>query len=532
DPSPKPRAANTEEEPPATRDRPVKPDEPDKPIENGPNPAIDTRPPSEFETPTETFRVVCRGRVVSDVSGPVANARVDFSGTGVYRALQGSAFTDDYGQYTLLAWQQSPRGTLEGGNARIIVSTSERVNGLSNIVEASNDSELVFEDIVLPAGRVLEGRVTDANGTPVHNVSVQVRGTEFLEVVKINVRKPEIQRQQIQRTATTDHGGMFRVEGLPASQYRVSVAEVWSGQTKVGHGVDLRETPSQWLDVELQPFSGVRGVVVDSNGDYLPGVSVKLIAPKPEDGTSEASDFRNDIDSGDGPRSLRQVTRRRTTTDELGRFYFGGLVTRRYGIEVRSGDEKASLKALKPSDQIHNLTLNVKSRLSGSVVDSETGAPVETFDVRLLSTRFTRENGTSPFIQVNPDNSFGYYPGGNFFVASSSQDMQFQVSSPGYAVVIAKADNSEVIKLVPLCTVSFDLKSEGGKKLALEPLVLLFENRVVLQMSSDAFGRVRIPDVVPATYSVRVFLASGQELRGELEVPEAASAALTLNVKE
>lgn len=524
-----------DEEPPAKRDRPIEPDAPEPRVDVGPDPVIENKPVEEFQAPKGTYRIICKGKVVSDSSGPVKNAHVSFSGTGGYRDLQGSAFTDDFGQYTLLAWQRYPRSTMKGGSVRIVATTSDGVNGISNSIEPGETRMLDFEEITLAAERVLEGRVSDAQGNVMSNVTVRLQGTDMIEVVNVNLRKPSVQRTRTQRFAVTDQGGMFRIYGLPASRYKVTVLSTYAGEAKAGSTVDLRETQSHWLDISLSKFKGVRGVVRDSAGNPLPGVIANLIRP---DSNLLGNGFRDAIkDNSEGPRSLNAAAKPRMTTDESGRYFFGGLGDGKYKVEFISGSEKSVLSDLEVSPKTpivsSDATLSVSGRFAARVVDAETNQPIEKFHARMLSTRREIKFGISPFQRANPRNKFGYHAGGNFALSNPHPDNSaVQVTSRGYAVMMAKAESGSTIKLVPLCTLDIDLTTGDKKKLALEPLLLVFENHVVLQATSDEFGRVRIPDVVPGKYSVRVYLADNKELRGELDVPVAKSATLTLNVEE
>ncbi|MEE9312241.1 MAG: carboxypeptidase-like regulatory domain-containing protein [Planctomycetota bacterium] len=535
--SPKPIKGNSacEEEPPATHNRPNKPDVPKPEVKVGPDPVIETKPVEEFQPPKDTYRIICKGIVVSEDSGPVKNAHVSFSGTGGYRDLQGSALTDDFGQYTLLAWQRYPRSTMKGGSVRIVATTSDGVNGISNSVEPGENKMLDFEEIMLATERVLEGRVSDAQGNVMANVTVRLQGTDMIEVVNVDLRKPSVQRTRTQRFAVTDQGGMFQIYGLPASRYKVTVLGTFAGDFKTGSTVDLCETQSHWLDISLSKFKGVRGIVRDSAGNSLPGVIANLIRP---DSGLLGNGFRDAIkDNPDGPRSLKAAAKPRMTTDESGRYFFGGLSNCKYKVEFVSGSEKTVLSDLEvsPNTPIVNrdATLDASGRFTARVVDAETNQPIETFHARMLSTRREITFGISPFQRANPRNKFGYHAGGNFALSNPHPDNSaVQVTSRGYAVMMAKAESGSTIKLVPLCTLDIDLTTGDKKKLALEPLLLIFDNHVVLQATSDEFGRVRIPDVVPGKYAIRVYLADNKELRGELEVPVAKSATLTLTVEE
>ncbi|MDC1141754.1 carboxypeptidase regulatory-like domain-containing protein [Planctomycetota bacterium] len=537
DSSPKPIKGNNADEPPATRTRPGS-NKPAPPRNSSPDPVIDSKPAEEFKTPTETFRVICRGRVVSNSTNDISNARVEFTGNGLYGELTGSAYTDDYGQYTLLAWQRTPKGTLQSGSAQIVVTTEGGVHGISKAVEAIGDTELTFEDIELPASRVLEGRVVDASGIPVHNVMVRIRGTEPIETVNTDLRKPQLQRRHIQKTAITDPGGVFRVDGLPPSQYSIGVESGWAGRTATEENIDLQETPSHWAELVLQPFFGVRGTVVDGSGNPLPDISVRIIHPKNASGEEpNKAEFRRierkpDDTISRGPRPLRAVAQNAATTDAYGRFHFDKLADGRYGVKISGVGENAELTNLEPSDTNHQITLNVLGRISAHVIDAESGRPIEAFDVRLLPAGTNTSTDLDPFRRVNPRNIFGYHAGGRFGILTSPDEKtRLQVTAAGYAVSVSEAENDAIIKLIPLCQITFKL-THGNKRLALEPLVLLFDNRVVVQASSDKFGEVRIPNVIPSNYSVRVFLVDGKELSGELSVPQTASATLTLNVKE
>jgi hypothetical protein len=244
------------------------------------------------------------------------------------------------------------------------------------------------------------------------------------------------------------------------------------------------------------------------------------------------SDFRDETSA-----LATQVGKRRSITDAAGRYGFSNVQAGEYRLESKLGASEALLQAVQPGQPDHDLQLDANSSLSGTVLDAQTGLPVEFYDVRVVVAGQPTE--VTPFERVSQDGRFAHHPGGRYALLNPMlQEGVVRVSAAGYMPAtlsfgpLAEGDmlTGQDISLKPLCRLSFELVREG-RRLDLEPVALLFDGLLAYEASSDELGRVRIPDVAPAAYKVVVFLADGTKLEADVTVPAAREAELQVALK-
>jgi hypothetical protein len=144
----------------------------------------------------------------------------------------------------------------------------------------------------------------------------------------------------------------------------------------------------------------------------------------------------------------------------------------------------------------------------------------------------------TPFDRVSDKGRFEYHPGGVYLAPNPPlKDATVRISAPGYVPAFVAAGELREgdarrdldVALKPLCRLTFDLLHDGHK-LDLEPVAMLFDDRLAYEASSDTLGRVVVPGVAPATYKVKVVLADDTELQGTLVVPAQHEATLELKL--
>ena len=206
-----------------------------------------------------------------------------------------------------------------------------------------------------------------------------------------------------------------------------------------------------------------------------------------------------------------------------------------YSLISKIGDQEAHLDDVKTNQPDYELQIQITTSVSGIVRDAETGKPLEVYDFRAM---IGGNPVVTPFDRVSDTGKFEYHPGGIYVAANPTlRDTIIRISTPGYAPAFVAAGELREgdarrdldVSLKPLCQLSFDIVHEG-KKLDLEPVAMLFDNRLAYETSSDELGRVRVPDVAPASYVVKVVLADGTQLEGILDVPARRSASLELKL--
>ena len=322
------------------------------------------------------------------------------------------------GRYTLL-----PLAT----TTVIAERTNDNEPGKSIILE---DGEALDDiDFALVQGGVITGRATDAEDAPI--VSARVR-LDYLDRENSEMEMPRFTSSS--RTETDDRG-IYRIYGLPAGRYRVSIGEAPDDYRDTGGGrrahvrtfhpnaTDIAQAKivevsagGETSDVDikvgalLEVFK-LRGIVVDADTDRpVPSRAVSL-------GVADAAG------------NLIGMMRGSTTTDVKGEFVFDNLTPGRYFLmaTARAGgygatpdpDELYSesiISEVRASD-IGGVRLKVRrgATLSGIVTMEDSGADAKrkiTFgNARLLAhvQTYGRHIRAAPDTAlINPDNSFRF----------------------------------------------------------------------------------------------------------------------------
>ena len=162
------------------------------------------------------------GRVIDDqAKTPVAGATVVLQ--LVSRTPQPvslgplNAQTNDSGEFSL---------DVPSGRYRVLVNEPGfvRLNGSSPSLNRPISGRMVnLGDIRLTLGGVVEGRVFDANGTPMPGLSVTIVAPG------LNVRSRNEVGSPVGTSAQTNDLGAFRVTGVPAGKYYVGAQQAWRG---------------------------------------------------------------------------------------------------------------------------------------------------------------------------------------------------------------------------------------------------------------------------------------------------------------
>ena len=117
-------------------------------------------------------------------------------------------------------------------------------------------------------------------------------------------------------------------------------------------------------------------------------------------------------------------------------------------------------------------------------------------------------------------------------------DFRLRLSAPGYVPLLLPVEalrESEqrtglVAELKPLCDVTIT-PTHDGRRYDLEPVMLMYDNRIAYQASTDATGRVRIPAVAPGSYELRLMLQNGTVMKAQVEVPAKRAALLEVELQ-
>ncbi|HWQ96078.1 MAG TPA: S-layer protein domain-containing protein [Candidatus Methylomirabilis sp.] len=192
---------------------------------------------------------IITGSVTSYNGTPVANAYVYASGPGY-----GSASTDINGNYVIAG--------LPAGNYLVGVSPLYGSNLVSNstAVHVPMD-ETVTANIILQTGGIITGRITALNGTPVANAYVYTSDPGY-------------------GSAFTDINGNYRISGLPAGDYLISVSPPY-GSDLTGNSTNVSISPGEIVttNIILQTGGIIIGSVTSFNGTAVANAYVSASGP-------------------------------------------------------------------------------------------------------------------------------------------------------------------------------------------------------------------------------------------------------------
>ncbi|MEZ5992017.1 MAG: carboxypeptidase-like regulatory domain-containing protein [Planctomycetota bacterium] len=523
-----------------------------------PDPVVIERPDQPFEAPEETMRIIVSGRVITNDGVGVADARVLVVGGGGgrliprqsdrNRGLHGSGYTDASGFYRLLAWSNGSAG---GSQRRAMVAAETPDGGIAIAESVELPEEPTFEmaDLVVTAGRVIEGQVFGADGQPAPGAEVTLRSSGPVMVASLSGRTPSAHERPLVRTVIADQRGNYRAANLPQGRYGVEAFGAYFGATTGRTVVDVVDVPSAWHEIRLVADNMIRGVLTDQSGVGVAGAVMRLTGgSNAASNASDISDFRRSDDREDLSLRARDTIKARfpegrlgsrmhCITDSAGRFGFLNPGAGEFTIVTRVGNTELREEGVTVSPSDYSLQIDVGTIVGGLVRDAETSRVIERFDARLLPG--TGSTANSPFEGVAENGRFEFHPGGAYaFSNPPTGAVRVRVCAPGYAptvVIVESLSEGDQrrdldIMLKPLCEVSARLV-RGGRALDLEPCALLFDDRLAYEASSDELGRVRIPGVTPQTYRVKVVLADGTELEGSVEVPARRQADLEIVVE-
>lgn len=517
-----------------------------------PDPVTSERPPQPWTPPAQAQRILVSGRVVNETGVGIADARVNFHGDHELREMRGTGFTDAAGNYRMLAWTDKPAAAPGERLGRVTAEAPDGGIAVGDFVTIADDAAELPE-LVIKQGAALEGQVLADDGAPVPGAKVSLRSAGPVPVLNLRGRAPEVARRQLVRTVFADETGRYRFAQLPAATYSLLAEGAYFGASQLPEVVDVTSANYGWQELRLSRENNIRGVLQDLAGRPIPGAVVQLIVtsrPAPGEAPTGAppagnapaftrADVRNREDRVrrfDDTGQLRPLGGNRVVTDAAGRFGFSRLADLEYTIAAKLGEAEARQESARINQPDFTLQLEVSTSISGLVRDAETGRAIESFAVRVMS--MSGEPQVTPFDRVARDGVFEHHPDGAWLAANPPlQDTVVRISAPGYAPLLLAAGELRAgdhrrdldAALQPLCNLTFELVHEG-RKLDLEPVALLFEERLAFAASSDELGRVRIPDVAPAAYKVKVQLADGSVLEGSLTVPARREASLTLEL--
>jgi len=544
-PAPQPTADNRSPEPRerperTERERPERPDRDSRrPVADaGPDTINRTRPAAPFALPEDLQRFIVEGRVVTHTGAPIENARVQFVGEHGLRGVSGVGFSDGAGHYRFVAYRAGTGRSASEDRAGTVIATTPD-GGTASVREAviPSDPAVRMPDVEIGGGGVIEGLVSTPDGRAAPGVQVSLRSAAPLQSIDERRSDARVTNRPLVRTVFTDDRGMFKVEGLPTARYRITLDSGYEGLNTNAEQLELESGQSTFVQLTLRAENYIRGTVVDQTGAGVPGVTVFLRRRPSGDSGSDSNPALERVDPMDVRLTRREATEglsrleteggaHRVTTDAQGRYGMFQLQDIEWTVVARLREEETQVTGVRINGPDTNITLQSHSMVSGRVVDAESGMPVTAYDVRIFGTAVP-ERDADPFARVALDRGFPYRLDGRYQVAAPGEgEFLVRVTAPGYATAVVEVKNFGAgesrggvdLVLKPLCELWLTAIHDG-RRLDLEPVLLLFEDRLVQQASTNEVGIARIPDVTPGTYEVQLVQADGTVLKGSLTVP-------------
>lgn len=293
------------------------------------------------------------GRVVDLEGRPVADASV-WAGDRDQVATQARTGPDGRFRLGPLSDERSTTvwaGDREGGLAR------EHFDDVR--VFAGRETDL--GDLALAPGARLSGRVVDADGRPVAGARATIVSRHHVLGYTVTPNGPKW-------TVRGDKQGQFRTPALPVGPLEFIVTAPGKARRYLSPLVEPGQTAIDLGDVRLEDERPITGVVVDQDGRPVARASVVV----------DADD--------DHP----------ATTDAEGRFtvHEAAVDAVWLRVEARGYFDPAlrPYRELKGQRTDLRIALQKAFTVEGSVVDAETGAPVEFEQVQLCTVERNKDN--------------------------------------------------------------------------------------------------------------------------------------------
>lgn len=314
--------------------------------------AGDPRVPTRFGVTLGRGAAVA-GKVVDETGKPVAGARVTAALASepfpVVDPRRDGVLSGADGAFTLPA--------LAAGTYRLAATDASHAAATSGTFIVDGASPRKGFELVMTAGGVVKGLVTDGAGQPIAAADVRV-----LTGGTVDWRP--------RRQSFTAADGTFAIAGLPRRSVEI-VAWHPTGASAIA-GADLSATPEHEVKLVLDITGAIEGTVVDPAGQ--PVIDAQVVADP--DGTGNPGD-----------RATWQVRgMQEAVTDGAGHFRFAGLPAG--GYRVRAARPGASENALwqgrglaaRPGDPPLKLVLTVDGSVTGKVALPD-GKPPALFTV-------------------------------------------------------------------------------------------------------------------------------------------------------
>lgn len=249
--------------------------------------------------------------------------------------------------------------------------------------------------IVLVDAGAFEGFVLDAAGSPVQGARVRLDGS-FPGGYSLG--------------ASTEADGSYRVGHVPAGSYKAEALKEGLATAKHGSFTIASGRATRGIDFALVPAPSIAGRVIDEAGQPL--ANVRLWGWPKNSG------------QGAGARSGKD-----------GSFRISLPQDEPYSLEATldgyAGYDSGHLKHFAPGTEGIEVVLKRPNLTTYSVVNAESGAPVETFGLKVIAVR--SEHGTTSSSAHNEAARSSDHPGGEVQQRGDPRFDDYTIVAPGFA---------------------------------------------------------------------------------------------------
>lgn len=342
-----------------------------------------------------------QGTVVDEAGKPVAGIQVKAFFEG--RPLEVAFKTNDSGQFKIPAsWHAG-----DANDSRAVLVVRQKATHLGWLSLRSllwNDPKKPnpaivkdgFRIVLLPLSKVVRGTLVTPDGMPVQGVRMSVDGMSQPQNQSIN--HWDVGENNLFVT-TTDRDGAFELHLPEEAQAGL---EPWHPDWQRRH-VNITQKTKDLGRITLHPAGRIEGRVIDAaSGQPLSGQRVLAQTER------RSEPYQNLVNFG------------QATTDQDGRYVIGGLTPGNFNVMfggiVSPGAEQSGLTAAavegvdvqvgKPARA--DLKASAGRRLSGKVIDGETGLPIAKISVGYYGPARPRSTAACIMVKTKEDGTFEF----------------------------------------------------------------------------------------------------------------------------
>lgn len=326
--------------------------------------------PDEIEVAVVSAGAV-RGRVVDDRGAGVADAKVrlhvamdlaQITRDPARAASRQEMLTDGTGHFAFHGVPAEPQ-------LRVEARPENRLPAAAQVAVVIGEwAEL---ELVVGAGVALSGRVVDTRGSPVAAARVAVRRSQVL-FANLQSGKPEVD----QRETHTDAGGRFRIAGLSAGKFDITVRDSrFAPVTR--NGVEVVPPSTALSDaIVLGDGAIIRGRIVDEAGVGVAGATVACVVGHKIMGFSSTMAL--------APKDAESMGGSLTKSAADGSFASPPLAAGDYDvIAAADGFVSGRKESIATGTDDVEVTLRRSCTLRGIVLSEQEGEPVTDFRIGL-----------------------------------------------------------------------------------------------------------------------------------------------------